>query len=103
MSEVKQEIDGLGIVQTQAVELFAEGFEFESGVRFGPITVAYETYGTLNENGDNAILVCHALSGGAHAAGWHEGSRKPGWWDTMIGPGKASMASSNASSTSKLR
>lgn len=89
MSEVKQEIDGLGIVQTQAVELFAEGFEFESGVRFGPITVAYETYGTLNENGDNAILVCHALSGGAHAAGWHEGSRKPGWWDTMIGPGKA--------------
>ncbi|MCA9429586.1 MAG: alpha/beta fold hydrolase, partial [Candidatus Omnitrophica bacterium] len=89
MADTKQEYDGLGLVETQTVELFQSGFEFESGVRFGPITVAYETYGTLNEARDNAILVCHALSGGAHAAGWHEDQRKPGWWDTMIGPGKS--------------
>ncbi len=89
MPEAKQEIDGLGIVKPQTVELFPEGFVFESGVQFGPVHVTYETYGTLNESKDNAILVCHALSGGAHAAGWHEGHRKPGWWDTMIGPGKS--------------
>jgi homoserine O-acetyltransferase len=55
----------------------------------GPVTVAYETYGRLNERKTNAILVLHALSGDAHAAGFHEGDDKPGWWDSMIGPGKA--------------
>ena len=61
----------------------------ENGEKLGPITVAYETYGTLNEQRSNAILVLHALSGDAHAAGFHPGDRKPGWWDSMIGPGKA--------------
>lgn len=89
MKEASEKLDGLGIVETQTVELFPDGFVFESGVRFGPITVAFETYGELNGARDNAILVCHALSGGAHAAGWHEGHSKPGWWDAMIGPGKA--------------
>jgi homoserine O-acetyltransferase len=51
--------------------------------------VAYECYGRLSAARDNAILVCHALSGGAHAAGWHAGAAKPGWWDVLIGPGKA--------------
>ncbi len=63
--------------------------QLESGKTLGPITLAYETYGELNAARDNAILVCHALSGDAHAAGYHaEDERKPGWWDVMIGPGK---------------
>jgi homoserine O-acetyltransferase len=55
----------------------------------GPVTLAYETYGALNRDKTNAILVAHALSGDAHAAGFHEGDSAPGWWDVMIGPGKA--------------
>ncbi len=61
----------------------------ECGKTLGPIDVAYETYGQLNEAGDNAILICHALSGNAHVAGYnHPEDKKPGWWDGMIGPGK---------------
>ncbi|MCJ7633570.1 homoserine O-acetyltransferase [Candidatus Bathyarchaeota archaeon] len=61
----------------------------ESGENLGPITIAYETYGELNKEKSNAILVLHALSGDSHAAGYHEGDKSPGWWDNMIGPGKA--------------
>src|SRR3989338_11435851 len=61
----------------------------ESGQKLGPITLAYETYGQLNKDKSNAILVGHALSGDAHAAGLHEEDKAPGWWDTLIGPGKA--------------
>ena len=62
---------------------------FKSGEKFGPITLAYETYGELNRDKSNAIIIFHALTGDAHAAGWHEGDKKPGWWDSMIGSGKA--------------
>lgn len=62
----------------------------ESGASLGPITVAYETWGSLNAEGNNVILITHALSGDSHVAGrYGEKDRKPGWWDTMVGPGKA--------------
>jgi homoserine O-acetyltransferase len=61
----------------------------KSGVKLGPVTLAYETYGTLNTDKSNAILVFHSLTMDAHAAGYHKGADNPGWWDEMIGPGKA--------------
>ena len=77
------------LVETQYYKI-DKNIKFDSGVEFGPITVAYETYGKLNEAKDNAILVIHALTGDAHAAGYHsENDKKPGWWDDMIGSGKA--------------
>ncbi|MCX8028030.1 MAG: homoserine O-acetyltransferase [Thermodesulfovibrionales bacterium] len=81
----------IGIVETKYFT-FAEGEDkitLSSGEKFGPITVAYETYGELNEDKSNAILILHALSGDAHAAGYHKGSKKPGWWHKMIGSGRA--------------
>jgi len=63
--------------------------KLDSGKALGPITLAFETYGELNADKTNAILVVHALSGDAHAAGFHEGDKDPGWWNDMIGPGKA--------------
>jgi len=60
----------------------------ESGEKLGPITLAYETYGALNSQKSNAILVLHAFSGDAHAAGFHKGEKYPGLWDDLIGPGK---------------
>ncbi len=65
-----------------------EPLELESGAKIGPLRIAYETYGWLNKDRSNAILVCHPLSGDAHAAGFHDGESKPGWWDIAIGPGK---------------
>ncbi|SDB26540.1 homoserine O-acetyltransferase [Desulfonatronum thiosulfatophilum] len=79
-------------VRTQTVTFEGPGetLHLESGQTLHPITVAYETYGELNERRDNAVLVCHALSGDAHAAGYYglERDEKPGWWDILIGPGK---------------
>ena len=65
-------------------------FVLEGGGQLHDITVAFETWGTLSPEADNAILVCHALTGDAHAAGpAGEGHPTPGWWDDLIGPGKA--------------
>ena len=61
----------------------------ECGARLGPITLAYETYGTLNADKSNVVLILHALSGDSHAAGYYKpDDDKPGWWDNMVGPGK---------------
>jgi homoserine O-acetyltransferase len=64
-------------------------FTFDSGQTLPGFTLRYETYGLLNDARDNTILICHALSGDHHCAGMHPGDRKPGWWNNLIGPGKA--------------
>lgn len=77
------------IVQTQYVT-FERELKLDSGATLGPITLAYETYGQLNQDRSNAILICHAWSGDAHVAGYHTpNDPKPGWWDEAVGPGKA--------------
>ncbi len=81
----------VGLVRPQTFT-FAEppdAIELDCGRRLGPVTLAYETYGTLSPGRDNAVLVVHALSGDAHVAGYHApDDRKPGWWDLAVGPGK---------------
>jgi len=93
MKKTKQEKinNSVGIVETQYFTFAEPGneFKFESGDALGPITLAYETYGRLNPDKSNAILVLHALSGDAHAAGVRGEQDDAGWWDDMIGPGKA--------------
>ena len=101
------EAGGVGTIQTQYVDL-AQLLPLDSGATLPAVRLVYETYGTLTPERDNAILVCHALSGDAHAAGWSADTDAPsavdgigadergvrprsglGWWDGLIGPGKA--------------
>ena len=78
------------IVETQhlQLELPPDGLKLSDNEVLKEIAVAYETYGKLSTNKDNAIYVCQALTGDAHAAFYHEGDDDPGWWDELIGPGK---------------
>lgn len=88
---IKKDTSGVGLVEKQFFTFAGPPHEMklDSGARLGPITIAYETYGRLNAEKTNAVLVCHALSGDAHAAGYHrEDDPRPGWWDFMIGPGR---------------
>lgn len=78
----------LGIVETKIFNI-KENILLESGKKLKNVQVAYETYGELNEAKDNAILLLHALTGDAHAAGYHKGDKKPGWWNDLVGEGKA--------------
>ncbi len=63
------------------------GLDLEMGGRLEDVAVTYETYGRLNRRGDNAVLICHALSGDSHVAR-HDPKDDPGWWDVAVGPGK---------------
>ncbi len=82
-----------GIVEKKYFSFAEEKSDYlllDSGAFFGPITIAYETYGTLNREKSNAILIEHTLTMDSHAAGYYsESDKKPGWWDDLIGPGKA--------------
>jgi homoserine O-acetyltransferase len=79
--------ESVGIVETKVFNLPGE-LVLDSGKKLKDVRIAYETYGKLNPEKSNAILICHALTGDAHAAGLHSGESKAGWWDTLIGPGK---------------
>ena len=72
-----------------SVELGRETpLELDCGVSLGPFTLAYQTYGTLNKERSNAVLVCHALTGDQFVVGPHPLTGRPGWWEQMVGPGK---------------
>jgi homoserine O-acetyltransferase len=80
--------DNVGLVSPKTQD-FDDPIALDCGTTLGCYRLVYETYGTLNERRDNAVLICHALSGDHHAAGYHAmDDQKPGWWDNLIGPGK---------------
>lgn len=80
--------NSVGLVIPQ-VQHFAEPIALACGRELAGYDIVYETYGVLNADRSNAVLICHALSGHHHAAGFHsEDEKKPGWWDDYIGPGK---------------
>ena len=101
---VTDERGSVGTVHTRFLDL-PDPLPLDSGATLVPVRIAYETYGALAPAKDNVVLVCHALSGDAHAAGWSDDPNAPttvdgmgaaergksglGWWDGMIGPGKA--------------
>ena len=80
--------DSLLLVEANKITLNG-GLDLECGKTLITVELVYETYGSLNSDASNAILICHALSGNHHAAGTYEGEKRPGWWDSLIGPGKA--------------
>ena len=89
MSDKSQ--NSVGMVLTHKVRVVEADapLRLRCGKSLGPIDVAYETYGRLSPQKDNVVLVCHALSGSAHVAGYNgPNDKKPGWWDDMVGPGK---------------
>jgi homoserine O-acetyltransferase/O-succinyltransferase len=83
-----KEIDSIGIVSPQKWS-FSSPLTLQNGCVLPQFELMVETYGTLNADKTNAVLICHALSGNHHIAGYHSSNDKhPGWWDNMVGPGK---------------
>ena len=83
-----KEINSIGIVKSKIFKC-ADPIKLSCGMTLDNYELIYETYGKLNKNKDNAVLVCHALSGNQHVAGRHKKTDKhPGWWDSLVGPGK---------------
>ena len=83
-----EEINSVGIVKPKIFKC-ADPIKLSCGMALDNYELIYETYGKLNKNKDNAVLVCHALSGNQHVAGKHKKTDKhPGWWDSLVGPGK---------------
>ena len=83
-----KEINSIGIVKPKIFKC-ADPIKLSCGMTLDNFELIYETYGKLNKNKDNAVLVCHALSGNQHVAGRHKKTDKhPGWWDSLVGPGK---------------
>jgi len=80
--------DSVGLVTPETMQ-FEQSLPLDCGRKIDHYELAYETYGELNPEKTNAILICHALSSDHHVAGYHSmQDRKPGWWDTCVGPGK---------------
>ena len=80
--------NSIGIVKSNTVEI-KQSLKLDCGKTLNNFSLIYETYGRLNSKKSNAILICHALSGDHHAAGYYSAEdKKPGWWDSCIGPGK---------------
>ena len=83
-----KEINSIGIVKPKIFKC-ADPIKLSCGMTLDNFELIYETYGKLNKNKDNAVLVCHALTGNQHVAGRHKKTDKhPGWWDSLVGPGK---------------
>ena len=90
--------DSVGLVSPQTLR-FAEPLTLACGRSLADYQLVYETYGQLNASASNAVLICHALSGHHHAAGYHRvDERKPGWWDSCIGPASRSTPTNSSSS-----
>ena len=89
MNSASVDVNSVGLVRPEKL-VVDEPFRLASGATLPRYELVYETYGELNADASNAILVCHALSGNHHAAGYHDAQdEQPGWWDALIGPGKA--------------
>ena len=88
-AEIDKKSVGLVRLEHCDIPLPVEGFSLERGGALQELRIAYECYGELSPQRDNVVLICHALTGDAHAAGrYGEDDRKAGWWENMIGPGK---------------
>jgi homoserine O-acetyltransferase len=92
-SSVKEASDGVGEADTPRDSLVAhfgtdQPLKLDAGVALSPFQIAYRTYGTLNAERSNAVLICHALTGDQHVVGVHPVTKKNGWWETLVGSGK---------------